>query len=537
MTRRAAAAVFLAAFLAGVLRVCPTVFPDDTPETIIAAVTLGIAHPPGDAPLSLLGKAWSALPFGNVAMRLNLLSAALGAAAVVLLARLASSFVPAGLPATAAILASLLAFLFNPLLVQQMAVAKGATYMFNFVLVLAAFHELSRARLLSGAMLMGLLFSHHWMTFTVLLPAFGLAGFPGLWIGNAVRRALLALLAFAMGASLMLALPVRAAAHPGLNWGDVSSFPRFRAHLTRQAYIGTELKGTSESWKRQAVEGISAVARQAGWAEAVLAAAGIAGLAFLARPALLVALAGGIAPWLASVFYFDLRADLMYLLGVFLLPSWLALAFLASVGAGLLAAQRRIAFILLAAVLLSSIASFQSTHLAPYDASRATWSFDAGRALLSPLPPRSGLALVSDLDTFPAWYMQRVEGFRPDVLVANRVMMRHAWYRAELSRASGVERLADLEDANRAIQHLIRASNRPWATCAGPVEGIPREMYRIPYHLTFRLLPEPQAGTYPRGFPMRAFTERIAHLPEPTASYVVGYTSEALMNLGIVPGK
>ena len=44
--------------------------------------------------------------------------------------------------------------------------------------------------------------------------------------------------------------------------------------------------------------------------------------------------------------------------------------------------------------------------------SRFTWSHDLGRALLAPLPRSAGLIVISDLDTFPLWYMQHVERYR-----------------------------------------------------------------------------------------------------------------------------
>jgi len=268
-----------------------------------------------------------------------------------------------------------------------------------------------------------------------------------------------------------------------------------------------------------------------------MAVVGVAGLAVISPGTLIPISVAGLLPWLASVFYFDLRTDLMYLLGIFLIPSWLVLALLASVGAGMLAGRRQIVIPLLAVVLLISLVVFQSRHARPYNESRETWSFDLGRSLLAPLPPGAGLVVASDLDTFPLWYMQQVEGFRVDVLVVNSVIMRHRWYRREISRLSGVPRLADLEDKGRALRHLLGASPRPWFTSAGPIEGIPDDLRRVPYHLTCLLSPESGSRSFPRGFPMRGLAERIAHMPEPTALIAVGYTLEALRNTGNLPPR
>ena len=62
-------------FLVYVRTLCPTVYVGDSGELISAAYTLGIAHPPGYPLYCLLGKLFTFLPFGNIAYRVNLLSA------------------------------------------------------------------------------------------------------------------------------------------------------------------------------------------------------------------------------------------------------------------------------------------------------------------------------------------------------------------------------------------------------------------------------------------------------------------------------
>ena len=61
----------------------PTVAFWDCGEFITTAYTLGIPHPPGAPFYTLLGRIFSMLPFGEVAFRVNLLSAAAGIATVV----------------------------------------------------------------------------------------------------------------------------------------------------------------------------------------------------------------------------------------------------------------------------------------------------------------------------------------------------------------------------------------------------------------------------------------------------------------------
>lgn len=82
LIRPAAPAVFAAAFAAYLGCLYPAVAPRDSSDLAAAAMTLGVAHPPGYPLFSVLGRAWlKAFPLGNPAYRLNVLSALAGAAA------------------------------------------------------------------------------------------------------------------------------------------------------------------------------------------------------------------------------------------------------------------------------------------------------------------------------------------------------------------------------------------------------------------------------------------------------------------------
>lgn len=81
---KTAVVLFLLVFTLYLFCAYPTVAPRDSADMAAAALTLGPAHPPGYPLYCLLGKAWiTLLPFGDPAYRLNVMSAAAGAAAVV----------------------------------------------------------------------------------------------------------------------------------------------------------------------------------------------------------------------------------------------------------------------------------------------------------------------------------------------------------------------------------------------------------------------------------------------------------------------
>jgi hypothetical protein len=79
-------AVFAAAFSLYLGCLYPAIAPRDSADMAAAAMTLGVAHPPGYPFYSLAGHAWlDLLAWGNSAYRLNALSALAGGAAVAIL--------------------------------------------------------------------------------------------------------------------------------------------------------------------------------------------------------------------------------------------------------------------------------------------------------------------------------------------------------------------------------------------------------------------------------------------------------------------
>lgn len=81
------------------LTLAPTVFSMDSAELAAAAYSLGLVHGPGYSVYLLLGHLFTFLPLGDVAYRVNLLSAVAGAAMVGVLTTLACSIVRNGLAA------------------------------------------------------------------------------------------------------------------------------------------------------------------------------------------------------------------------------------------------------------------------------------------------------------------------------------------------------------------------------------------------------------------------------------------------------
>ncbi len=528
MNRTLAPALFLICFAANLQFAAPSIFADDSPETVTACFTAGITHPPGDPLLLVGGRLWSFLPIGNPAFRINLLSCMLAALLAGMLLRLACDESPGAVMGWAAAAVGILVC-FHPMLRQQAAVAKGAVYLGNLMLLAAAAraHALGRPLLVSACA--GLLFCHHWMTLACFSPLFLIFLAPCLRRRLAARKIALTVFAFAITGSVWLVIPVRASQNPGLNSGNPSTAGRFLTHFVRRPFLDRELKSTPRTWARHFRDGLAAFKHGMSWAGLGLALAGAVALYRTAPGAAALALAAAACPLLAASLYLDLRPEISHLLDVFLLPSLLGLAYLAARGTSALSATRSgrvVASLLLAAVVL-----VQTRPVALKNLSRFTWSYDIGRSLLGPLPHGAGLLVISDLDTFPLWYHQQVEEYRRDVLVINRQLLKYAWYRkgvfAEPSGQSPVGPAA----IEPAMERLFRGSMRPWFTSPAPMPGIPGHWLVSPYYLSYRIGPgySPPFG-YER-LSWRAIRERHAHLPDPYSYLTIGYLHEATRNL------
>ncbi len=77
------------------------------------------------------------------------------------------------------------------------------------------------------------------------------------------------------------------------------------------------------------------------------------------------------------------------------------------------------------------------TLLANYgrnDMSNNYSAYDYGRNMLDSCRPGAILITAGDNDTFPIWYLQEVEGYRPDVICLNRPLLNTPWFLATVSK-------------------------------------------------------------------------------------------------------
>jgi hypothetical protein len=186
-----AGGLFIASLTLYIITLAPSVVTlfDDSLEFQLVTYQLGIAHPTGYPLYTILGKLFTLLPAGNVAYRVNLMSAVFGAAAVALLyllilqlsvpkhgVRLATCTSTWQAHLGGVIGASLLAT--SPVFWQQATVAEVYTLNAFFVgllllLVVRPIQQGTQTRILWLAFLTGLSLTHH-RTMVFLLPALAL---------------------------------------------------------------------------------------------------------------------------------------------------------------------------------------------------------------------------------------------------------------------------------------------------------------------------------------------------------------------------
>lgn len=217
----------------------------DSPELIMAAVTLGVAHAPGYPLFTILGHLFSLLPFGSIPFRVNLLS--VGCDALTIGVVYFSAFRLTRSRLAAAVAALLLAV--NPIFWEWSLAAEvfplNNLFAAVLILLLVAWHQHPErsAFLIAAFFVAGLALTNH-QTIVLLGPAFCFV----LWWRRSfllARPSLLAIGAavFVVGLVPYVYVPWAAAHHPVHNWGNVSSFHDLLRLIARRSY-GSKLVTT-----------------------------------------------------------------------------------------------------------------------------------------------------------------------------------------------------------------------------------------------------------------------------------------------------
>jgi MFS family permease len=480
--RRLTVGVFVSLFLFSLSTYLATLAPSitwrhdgaDGGDLITAAYTLGIPHPTGYPLYVLLARLFTFLPWGDIAYRVNLMSAFF-AAATVPLVYLASSNLLAPrmetdqgpvlsgacseprqraegwndrIGAPVASVTAALAFAFSPVFWSQAVIAEVYTLNAFFVaLVIYLLSHYAGTRSFSSgprlwyslAFIYGLSLGNH-LSMLLLLPAGLFLVVRGEFRPFLKPKTLAtASVFFLLGLSVYLYLPLRAAQHPPINWGDPHTGPGFTwlvsARLYRRFVFALPWKyipARVSAWSALLVQ-------QFGWWGLSLV---LIGLWFWWSEDRTFCVFSAIFVVINSIYAISYNTTDSY---IYLIPSFLVMALWLGKGVhcALVAfrtflpfdyAQNRgrivrtVCILILCAFLLLPLVSLVGNYEA-LDLSSDHTASKYGTEVLSTLAANAIILTDTDPHTFALWYFRYVEGVRPDVAILNTTLLHYDWYR------------------------------------------------------------------------------------------------------------
>jgi hypothetical protein len=427
----------------------------DAGELAAVAHTFGIAHPTGYPLFTLAAGAFSHFPIGGtVIWRLNLFAALCCATSVFFYFRVFLALLqteesasensrriveakPASIQRWAAAVGALTLAFSTVFWKQSTGIEVYSLNLLTVSLVLFFFVKATRGPEVHArawqlfAFCLGLSFANH-MTTVQLLPGLAVFFFAARGFSRpAWMRILRGLPAFFAGLSLYLFLPLRAASRPLMNWGNPVTFENFWRHLTGKQY-SVWMFSSAEAGFRQ-FEAFAA-AFPANFGYVALLPMGIGFVALWAnksgrRVAAFTTVLFAVCV-LSAVNYDVNDLETYFLLAHAVAAFWVArgaLALLPVFSRARLSPSWAMAG--LAAVCVLPL----SAHYGAVDESGDYVVEDYARNMFNGLQP--GATVVSyqwDYFVAAAYYLQLVEGLRPDVTVLDRELLRRSWYLAQL---------------------------------------------------------------------------------------------------------
>ena len=265
---------FLLIFGTYLYTLCPTISTGDSGEFCAASVILGLSHSPGYPLYSLLGKIFTlSIPFGNLAYRINLLSAVFSCLSLLLIGKMLLQFGKNNNGSTLfekiTVIISLIILALSPALWKTSIQAEVFTLNIFFIALIVYFSVSSLPLLIKLYMvffLTGLGIGNH-LTLVLVIPGLALFLYSIIKKNNYSLSGLLSakhiagcILFFLIGYSVYLYLPVRANKAPALNWGNPVTVQKFWRVFTRADY-GTLSLTVGEKMARSASSTIQQLGR------------------------------------------------------------------------------------------------------------------------------------------------------------------------------------------------------------------------------------------------------------------------------------
>jgi len=484
----------------------------DAGDLITAAYTLGIPHPTGYPTYMLLGKAFTLLPFGDVAYRMNLLSAVSAALTIGLLClaceTLLQSQAYARVAATcAALLVATSRIFWSQALITEVYALNCLFFATTLYLWLRLDRHLveqpadssSRSRVFHTLVLLAWVYglslgNHLTMAFSAPLVLFQcIAIFRQRMLKGTQWTGVVA--AFLLGVSIYAYLPFRAGSQPLLNWGNPKTVRGLWWMISGGIY-------------RQYLLALP----RAYWAERLLAWAGLLRQQFGVVGTALGLLGAwqhaGRLPRQFVILLLTFGGYTIYAIGynttdsyVYLLPVYALCALWIAQGAqyalrAVVKLQSRwapSATALLCIVLLSLPLGSLTMNLPHVDLHNDYGAHDYGSQVFSQVPDGSIIISATDPHTFTLWYFARVVTKRDQVALIDRDLLGYDWYVGGLRHSYRWLVFPPISaDGSLSLERLIEANMERYAIfLADPDPGL-MERYRFQEQdLLYRLRTEP----------------------------------------------
>lgn len=467
-----AAMAALVALLVYVRTLPPTFTGGDSAELITAAYTLGIAHPPGYPLFCLLGKLFTLIvPFNTIAWRVAFMSAFFGASTCFVVSLLITKVTGkwfAGL-AGAVMLAVSSEFWKWSVVVETYTL--NAFLMVLCILALLVWQETRRSKYLYlFAVAYGLgLCNHHTMHF--MGPVFAL------FILSVDHRpwqrwqvyAWVTVIGVGIWGLIHLYLPLRAMAGPYSNWGNPQTWENFWYVVTRAQYGYNSQPFTIAHFLEQMGLFASRYVHQFTMFGAALPLLGIYPLWKRNRymTGLVVGTGIYIVVGISLITNFPFDMESIWLNTKFWVPAYVMAAVLAGCAVAWITSLKlgRMMLSFLSVPLIAGMFVFPLTaHYRNNDKSDYYFARDFGMNILKTLDQDALYFPTTDHFVYPVFYLQAVEGLRPDVNIVTKYGPVEERYYEEMPaalRGGNTGRVETKVEKAAVIGWIVANSGRP----------------------------------------------------------------------------
>jgi tetratricopeptide (TPR) repeat protein len=484
--------VFIVSFGVYLTALPPALAPyRDAGEMATSAFTLGVSHPTSYPLYILLGRLMNAVPLGNPAYRLSLLSALAGAAALAVIYQCCAKRWGPAAGLGAAVLLGLNGTFWSVAVVQEMYTLWMLAAASLLAVALNLRDRYEERLWLGFCLLYGLCLANRldlvlwapgllWLalgsweeTQTPLWASLCFLVFPALLVvsdknamivplilGTVLWRyrgpgraawALRSMVFAAAGLALYAYLPLRSGRAPWLDWNHPMVFANFLESVLRSKYGGT-LDLLSKNYAKGALFGDNMVL----YGRHLWENFSLIGLALAAAGSFVCARRDG-RRWLGMAAAYWWSGPLFLFMAnmppnphaaAIVDPHYLAsdliLVFWAAEGIALLELRPAA----LAVVSLLALVPFLSGRWDKSARRFHFFSYDYAKNVLMSVPPSGTLVAKKDVQLYTLWYYQTVQGWRPDVRVVAQGLSGSPWYQASWHRRDSTMFLLPLRGAD-----------------------------------------------------------------------------------------